>query len=155
MLDRGAFIEDWRRLMGRETPLTEDNVRTYVNRREDMTRLTAARVRHAFRRDEHAEGSLPPEVADLLKEIDWCLENGQQGPRSRAALASAAMALSGGRALTTEEKARLLELAEKHRCAAEGMASSDCFERLERFVAALLSFRLSPSTDVTTPVLHS
>ncbi|MEX3983943.1 hypothetical protein AB4Y45_33700 [Paraburkholderia sp. EG287A] len=154
MLDRDAFVEEWRRLMGQQVPLTENNVLTYVNRREEMRRLTTVQVAGEFRRGERC-ATLPSEASDLLNEIDWCLANSSQGMRSRAALAAAAMALSGGRAMTSEEKARLRELADRYRNAQHEEGRVDSLARLERFVASLLSFRLSPNADVPTPALDS
>ena len=154
MLDKDAFIDEWRRLMGQGMALTEENVLTYVNRRDEMRRLTTEPATTAHRTNSSA-AALPPSAVDLLKEIDWCLENGQQGMRSRAALAAAAMTLSGGRAMTSEERVKLRALADRHRSAQDEQNSAETLGRLERYVAALLSFRISPNADVETPALDT
>jgi hypothetical protein len=45
MLTKETFIQDWRERMGALTPLTEDSVVAYINRREDQTTLARNEVR--------------------------------------------------------------------------------------------------------------
>jgi hypothetical protein len=151
MLDAESFTRSWRTLMGVGTPLTEENVRLFVNRRDDMQRLTAPQDACAVPADRIA-GERPPGVANLLQEIDWCLENGNSGFRTKAALAAAGVALSGGRAITSDERTLLQQLAERYRVAVEGHDRDDSYARLERYVASLLAVRISPEV---APALQS
>ncbi|MBK3780307.1 hypothetical protein G3A43_08555 [Paraburkholderia aspalathi] len=159
--------------MGAETPLTEESVLVYLNKREDMTMIARNQLladERPLSEDERAalhfyaqnpsaalfdfgrrisdrrvatEAPLP-EPGDLLRELDWCLAHGHAGPRTRAVLSAAALTLAGGRAITGAEKARLLQLAQKHRSSASDAKATENYARLERFVASLLAVRVSP-----------
>jgi hypothetical protein len=177
MLNRDTFMQDWRERMGAETPLTEQSVVAYVNKREDETTLARNRLLADERPLSEGERAalqfysqnpsaalldfgrrisdgrrsteaLTPAGTELLAELDWCFAHGHAGPRTRAVLAAAALTLAGGRAITGAEKARLLQLAQKHRNSASETKASENYTRLERFVASLLSVRAaSPASD--------
>lgn len=161
MLIHSDFIRAWNEHMGADTPLTEQSMRDYLREVDGLLMAAPEAIDKPLTEDERAAvqfylrnpsaaqldfelrlarrqntlNKRPFAVSELMKELDWCVENDHFSARTRAVLVSSAMLLTGVKVITQESKEHLHVLAANFRGATTAEQMESAYTELETFVA--------------------